>query len=37
VSEKTGRKLTVMTSSEKNKGRPTVFAAAIIVLFHLGF
>ena len=30
VSENTGRKLTVMTRSEKNSGRPTVFAAATI-------
>ena len=30
VSEKTGMKLTVMTSSEKKSGRPTLFAAAMM-------
>ena len=29
VKEKTGRKLTVITSKEKNRGRPTDWAAAI--------
>ena len=36
VSEKTGMKLTVMTSSAKNSGRPTAFAPAMMTLNTLG-